>query len=372
MKRKPEILLLVVSCLCCAIAIETLFYIAGKRQRTYPAVLYQSEEERTMVLCYDEQFLSKGDWDLRLDNPYSSLSYVMNTDQDPSLEGLDPLLVPHAVELKRNAVGFREREVGELNALGGGGEVTLVIGDSFGAGQGVRMADRLTEILEAKLNSPPRHQRHVVANFCMMGFNIRSVGETLAKHGDALGNLRRVVYLFNLNDPARDVKADSMSQSIDDFVHLRANLLAESVDVPVIGGTHVGRWVLERLARQRISHQTIDWYQYIYTDNAGWRETKRQLDQMKRRCERIGCEFIIVLFPLFYELADYPFAGAHEAMREYAQTAGISFIDLLDLFGGRDERSYWVHPRDFHPNHLAHREVAEYLYEKIGWEGTAR
>ena len=366
LKRKPEIILLLFSCICCVVALELVFYIVGERQRTYPAVVYDTEDERTKLVCYDDEFLSTADWDLRRDRPYSRLRYAMNTDDDLSLQGLDPQLVPHAVEVKLNEVGFRDRSLAQLNA-DPEADVTLVIGDSFGVGQGVRVADRFTQILEAKLNLASAHD-HVLANFCMMGFNIKKISETMAEHMRAFPRLRRVIYVFTLNDPVRDVRGQEMSQSIDDFMQLRTNLLSENVDLPVISRSHALRWVLERVARRQISRQTIEWYNYMYTDNAGWRKTMRTLDQMHRQSQQNGCEFILVLWPLLFDLEEYPFRKAHDTIRAYARARGMRFIDLLDLFAGRDEQTYWVHPRDFHPNHLAHKEVAESLFERIEWE----
>ena len=361
MSRRPEVLLLAFSCLCCAIAVETFFYFLAQRQQTYPAVWYHTDDERTKLLCYDEGFLGVADWDLRLDHPYGTLRYAANTDEDSSLQDLDPRLVPHAVEFRVNEAGFRERPLAQVEAA-----TTLVIGDSFGAGQGVRISDRLSERLEARLK--PEGPNHVIANFCMLGYNIRDISKTMGRHLDTFPNLQRVIYILTLNDPLGDARALEMYQVIDDLMHLRTNLLAESAAVPVLSRSHAARWMLERVARREISRTTVERYNYLFDDNVGWRRTRQLLDRMRDRCEQKGCEFIIVLFPLLFELADYPFKPAHEAVRAYARGAGIGFIDLLELFAGADERTYRVHPRDFHPNDRAHRKVAEYLYGEINWD----
>jgi len=368
-KRKPDILLLVTSALCCALALELFFYLWQQGPRTYPAVMYLTEDPSTNVLCYDKEFRSTADWDLRQQNhPYRELRYEMNMDKDPQLEGLDPLHVPFAVELKMNEAGFRERDLSAL-ANADSSEITLVIGDSFGAGQGVRLQDRMTEILERTLNdSLERHQ--LIVNLSKRGYNNKMVTQTLTQHLGTFPQARRVVYLYNLNDATLDARGVKLSQAIDDFMHLRVNLLAASVKGSIFSHSHAARWVLQRLARRKIASRTIEWYNHMYTDNPGWRKTKKRLDQMVRLCADHDSEFIIVLFPMFFDLKDYPLRAAHAAVGDYARAAGVDFVDLLELFEGRDERDYWVHPRDFHPNDRAHEEVARYLHETLNWEST--
>lgn len=367
MRRRPETLLLFASCVFCVVALEVLFYFLEVRQKTYPSVVYHTEKDRVKLMCYDEEFRSSADWDLRGNHPYSMLRYGSNTDNDPTLEGLDPLLVPHAVEIEFNEVGFRERSMQQLVA-DDSSEVTLFVGDSFGAGQGVRRADRLTERLEQRLNAVPGSDPHLLVNFCMMGYNIGLASQTLEQNLVSFARLRRVVYIFTLNDPMRDQQAHQMSQSINDFMHLRDNLLSETVDGTIIGRSNTGRWVAKRLARRRLSQQTIQWYNYMFSDNTGWRATTARLDQMRDQCRQVDAEFIIVLFPLLLDLDNYPLREAHVALGNYSKAAGIPFIDLLEVFEGSDEEDYWVHPRDFHPNHQAHGEAAGFLFDRIDWQ----
>ena len=365
MKRKSEILLLLVSCFVGITLLEGFFTVLQRTDRTYPAVLYHTDQSDVKLMCYDDEFRSSADWDLRRENPFKWLDYGMNTDADPTLEGVAPLKVPHAVEMKLNEAGFRERSLAQLTASDA--EITMILGDSFGAGQGVRQSDRLSEVLERRLNGDLSSGRHIVANFCKLGYNIKSVSETLERHLGSFPRVERVIYLFVLNDATRDARGQEMGQSIDDFIHLRTNLLVASAGGTLFDRSAAVTWTRERLARKRLGERTIEWYNYMYTNNPGWRSTKTTLGRMQRRCQKAGSEFIIVLFPLFIELSDYPLRSAHGALAEFSTSAGIPFLDLLELFEGRDERTYWVHPRDFHPNHRAHREVADYLYERIDW-----
>ena len=78
-------------------------------------------------------------------------------------------------------------------------------------------------------------------------------------------------------------------------------------------------------------------------------------------------KFTVIQFPLYYRLDDYPLADIDQQLGEFATSEGIEWIDLLPLFAGKDERDYWVYPRDFHPNIRAHHEVADFLYSAVKW-----
>lgn len=362
MTLKSNSFLFVISCVFCITAAETFFYVFAMWQYSYPAVWYHTDEDNTKLLCYDKNFLSVADWDLKSEHPFPNLRYAANTDNDSSLQDLPFISVPNAIVVTINEVGFRERPVAQLNSRN---KVTLVIGDSFGAGQGVRVQDRFTEVLEAKLLEDGTN--HAVGNFCMMGHNVRAVSKTLSQNIDVFPNLQRVIYMMTLNDPVGDAKALEMYQVVDDLMHLRTNVLLSRTDLPLVRWSHTAKWVGQLIVRYQISRQTEERYQYLFSENAGWKQTTEIIDRMKKRCELRDVEFALVLFPLLHRLKEYPFVKAHSAVREYAQRAGIDFYDLLEVFSNKIESRYWVHPRDFHPNYQAHREVAEYLHTKINW-----
>ena len=119
---RPQILLLVASFLLCAVATETTFYILTRSQHSYPAVWYHTEYDITKLLCYDDRFLGVADYDLRSERPFGELRYAANTDNDSSLQDLDPLFVPHAIQVTLNEAGFRERP---LSSFSTGGATTI-------------------------------------------------------------------------------------------------------------------------------------------------------------------------------------------------------------------------------------------------------
>ena len=82
-------------------------------------------------------------------------------------------------------------------------------------------------------------------------------------------------------------------------------------------------------------------------------------------CRDRDIAFTVVIFPLFYRLDDYPFEDIHRRLGKFAAGEGIEWIDLLPPYAGRDERATGSIP--VHPNTLAHREAAEFLYNAVDW-----
>ena len=350
----------------CLLVAELIFRALSGSAYVYPGVLYETGKIGTRLWCYDEHFNSVADWDLRQEHPYSALTYLGNVDKDPALKNLPPTKVPFAIEIQANEIGFRERSLADLQE----GELTLVVGDSFGFGQGVRVQDRFSNVLEERLKNARQspQQEPKLVNLCFPGYNIGKVAEVMEKYVVEFDRVERVIYAFTLNDPKRSARVQGMAQSIYDFMHLREN---QMTPILPLGASEVDSYMLryfaKRMARNRLSESTIAWYREMFADNMGWNLTKRKLVDMHRFCREQGAPMTLVVFPLFHDLQDYPFAEIHRKIGDFARKNEIEFVDLLPTFEGGNERDYWVHPKDFHPNHLAHRKAADVLMTAIEW-----
>lgn len=362
------------SFLFCLGALELALRLTAASRQVYPGILFHTDEANIKLWCYDEHFIGVADYDLRAEHPFTRLSYLGNVDNDPAYTDVESIQVPKAVEVALNGEGFRERAFDQLEKRVAATAVTLVIGDSFGFGQGVRLEDRFTEILQRRLNGTDTGRQareareHTLINVCVPGNNVERISKGLARFLPRFSP-ERVIYAYTLNDPKRSIRVHEMEQSIYDFMHLRENQLNEILP---FGATSVDsrllRWVATRVARQRLAEATVDWYHQLYAPNAGWRMTQKKLREMHEVCRDAGAPMTLVVFPLFHGLADYPFAAIHEEIASFARDSGISHVDLLPAFAGGDERTYWVHPKDFHPNHLGHRVAAERLLTAIDWD----
>ena len=346
-----------------ALVIEVSFWLFARSERIYPVVYYQTDDPNLQLWCYDEHFAGTPDWDLRRTHPYGQLTYLGNANSDSTLADLSSLKVPNAIEMRRNEEQLRERPMAEFDAQNA--KIVLVIGDSFGFGQGVRVAERFSNVLEIRLNQERPAERYQFFNACVPGMNIKQIARTMEHYVEYFARVERVVYSFTLNDPFRSGRLLEMERELADFMHLRSN--AGATRFLAGRNSYTLRWFATRLERKQLSRDTVEWYRQLYKDNLGWTLTRKLLSKMKKSCADKGIEFSLVVFPVFYQLEAYPLTEVHETLGALAQQEGIHYVDLLAQFAGKDERDYWVHPTDFHPNSRAHREAGDFLYDAIPW-----
>ena len=346
-----------------ALALEASFWLLARSERSYPLVYYETDDPNLDLWCYDEHFVGTPDRDLRQAHPYGKLTYLGNANNDSTLANLAPHKVPNAIEMRRNEEQLRERPMAEFDAERA--KIVLVIGDSFGFGQGVRVEERFSNILEFRLNRDRPTERYQLFNACAPGMNIKRIAKTMERYVQYFAEVERVVYAFTLNDPLRSGRLLKMERELADFMHSRSN--AGAARFLAGWNSYALRWFAVRLKRQQISRDTVEWYRQLYKDNLGWTLTQRLLSRMKKSCADKGIEFSLVVFPVFYQLEAYPLTEVHETLGTLAEHEGIHYVDLLAQFAGKDERDYWVHPTDFHPNSRAHREAGDFLYEAIPW-----
>ena len=249
-------------------------------------------------------------------------------------------------------------------------KVVLLVGDSFCFGQGVRLEERFSNVLETKLNADQdkaTHQKYMLLNHCRAGINIRKIARVMEQSIEKFPQVQQVVYSFTLNDPLMTREVYAMQKYINDFLHLRQNHLSEHFRFINRLPSPTLYWVTGRLVQNQVSRETIAWYKQMYADNSGWRLTQKVLRNMHEFCAARDIDFTLLVFPIYYRLADYPLGEVHIALEQFVRQNSMHCIDLLEIFAGKNELDYWVHPRDFHPNNRAHREVAEFLFTTMSW-----
>ena len=358
-----KLLLAVASLAISALVLEVSFWLCARSERIYPLVYYATSDPRIDLWCYDEHFAGTPDWDLRRAHPYGKLTYLDNANHDSTLANLSPLKVPNAIEMRRNEEQLRERPMAEFDAQTA--KIVLVIGDSFGFGQGVRVAERFSNVLESRLKRERPAERYQMFNACVPGMNIKRIAKTMERYVEYFARVERVVYAFTLNDPFRSGRLLEMERELADFMHSRPK--AEAARFMAGRNSYALRWFAARLQRKQVASDTIEWYRQLYKNNMGWTLTQQLLGRMQKSCADKGIKFSVVVFPVFYQLEAYPLTEVHETLGTFAQHEGIHCVDLLAQFAGKDERNYWVHPTDFHPNSRAHREAGAFLYDAIPW-----
>ncbi len=92
-----------------------------------------------------------------------------------------------------------------------------------------------------------------------------------------------------------------------------------------------------------------------------WRQEQVALIDIERVCAERGIEFYLVVFPMLFELGDYPFGPVEEEVERFAGENRIPLHSLTPSFVGRSAERLWVSPSDQHPNSEGHRIAAEGL-----------
>ncbi len=346
-----KLLLVVASLAVSALVVEVSFWLLAQAEPIYPMVYYKTDDPSLDLVCYDDHFAGTPDWDLRRAHPFGELTYQWNVSKDPAFANLSPRKVPNAIEIRRNEERLRERPMAAFDAERD--KIVLLVGDSFCFGYGVRVVDRFSNVLEARLNREYPAEHYRLFNGCKPGWDIDRIAQKMERYAKFLARVDRVVYLFVLNDPINKGKGPPLKKEGESNLAGRAS--------------YTLRWFARRLHRQQIAGETIEWYRQLYTNNPHWPQTRQVLRRMKTYCSAKGIAFSLVVWPVFHQLDAYPLTEVHEIIEAVARQEGIHHVDLLPLFAGKDARDYWVHPTDLHPNSRAHAEAAAFLYDAIPW-----
>jgi hypothetical protein len=76
-------------------------------------------------------------------------------------------------------------------------------------------------------------------------------------------------------------------------------------------------------------------------------------------------ELVLSVYPVLFQLSDYPFVGVHETIAAFADEEHLAFVDLLPAFQGQAHSTMWVHRTDQHPNEVAQGLAAAELASRL-------
>ncbi len=219
------------------------------------------------------------------------------------------------------------------------------LGDSFCWGLGVRQADLFATLIERQLNQRrPLGVGYEVYNFCLPGY---STVEEAALYDHVVRYFRPdvlVVWYF-LND-------------VNAPPHLYVHRARREDRRSRLRFFDLMRAPWRRMAVRRALAESID--QAYEPGHPGLKGVDEGLRRIRRVSGEAGVVDVLAVFPWLYRLdgESYPFGKAHRAVASRAAREGFEVLDLLPVFDGSRDRDLWVHPRDNHPNEIAHAMVA--------------
>jgi len=257
----------------------------------------------------------------------------------------------------------------------------LFIGDSFTEGLGVRTEDTLSSRLEF-----PGHQRR---NCGLSGQNLGGVHRSLVQQ---TARPKLTVYGLVLNDIAADPTPGAAQYSLD--INLLPCPVTNFSDKPAADDrimVHsqdlyqwyesrrkewgIGSFLLhseliahfyKRSLRGELAAHMDAWYRDCWKPGERLNRGLDTVADMKKHTDHL----LVIVWPLFVELGNYPFADIHQRIVAGLRQRGVEVLDLLPLFEGKDTLEMAVHDHDRHPNEVANQMAADAVaahINQLGW-----
>ena len=268
-----------------------------------------------------------------------------------------------------NSHGLREREISLLKPTNT--FRILALGDSFTYGHGVRSAETYVKQLEAMLNRKlgNRGTRFEVLNAGVPGYNthqelihLQEVGllyhPDLILLGFTMGDAE--LGYFGLKNAEGQTWPIQLKEWVKEhfalyqFIRTGLKRMVDRIDAAKYdveaGGTAV--LPIQLAAAGKTSE--------------GWKLCRESLENIAAISRERGIPVLLVIYPFLGQLDDtYPFKESHALVARTATGYGMSVVDLLSHFTGREPSGLWVSPKDGHPNASANAIAASGIYEAL-------
>lgn len=273
---------------------------------------------------------------------------------------------PPAAPFDRSPVYFRvdDERLHPWDHLAEDGRRIAVVGNSFAAGVGVQITDRFASKLEQMLN----------VNREAVPFRV----DVLARSGTSTYQQIELVKAGLELEPELVVLALCLNDT-EDWTNPRQLQAWREKMVPrppspgwrrFFSVSRLSGWIYNRIQTFRARRGYLDYYRNLYDPSYyGWKRFEASVSIIKDLCRDEGVELLVLIFPLFsdrFEEGRYPFEFAHRAIRELLEREEIEFVDALERFRNTHPMRMTAIPAiDPHPSEIAHRIVAEALFDRL-------
>ena len=239
----------------------------------------------------------------------------------------------------------------------------LFLGDSFTYGTGIPdPADRFTDLLEARFNqNKPKDsvRQYDVLNAAIPGLLTDQWVRALRGPGTQFGP-KLVVGVFFLRD------GTDLFVRADLFNPVRERMVSWQEESRMARWSAAWRYFRGRFLAIEMSRDYTNAFhdQYLGSEEqtTEWRRAQQRLLFMREYSRSIGAEFVLVVFPVLFELNDdYPFESSCQEIERYCKEVGIEVFSLLPAYRGLEAKELWVSDLDQHPNERGHRIAADAL-----------
>ncbi len=230
-----------------------------------------------------------------------------------------------------------------------------VLGDSIAYGFGVLREEGLSRLLETRLQADrPEGVLTMNFGFSATGPNVQ-IEHFLRLRGELKPNL--VIHILYPNDLG------------DELRHFVRRIYAIRT-APFWGGRSLRvLHLVELRIRERIMwRETLAYYRgglAAPERDRTWRMFESDVEACRDAAYEVGAAYGIVMFPWLFELRNYPLKDVHVRIHEMASRLDVPFLDLLDVFEGKNAADYRIDPTDEHPNAAGHQLAADHIAEFV-------
>ena len=230
-----------------------------------------------------------------------------------------------------------------------------VVGDSFTKGGKVAFDDSFAKRLERSLNRNDSQPLVEVLKFGVSG-NGTAMEANVVK--GAINHYKPDLILLQITLNDAEFGPHETSRILN--LNRRTAMLQSGL----YQNWKLYAFVQDRLYRHKLKGDLINYYKFLYNDQAHWKTFKRALISIKSTSESNKTPVVFFLFPIFdYPLDDrYPLTAEHQKIARFIAALNIPYLDLLPFYQGIEHHRLQAIPgEDSHPNEVAHRIAANTL-----------
>jgi len=269
--------------------------------------------------------------------------------------------IVYGIPTRRSSHGYRIPDDPREPPRTQGEEVVMLLGDSFVYGRGVRYKDTLAARF-GRLILRGSGREFPVLNTAREGNDIHDISRTYHRE---TAKVRPVltVYGFVLNDFGLQIDKE-IGLVGQDFIDQNNGGYAYS---PLRDTSALFNLVEHVRDLRRMTEVTARGYLETFR-NPRAHEIFKQIIKMDSDMKQRGGSFVLMVFPLLWQLQDYPFMEIHRWLQQACKKSNIRYLDLLPAYQQYRDHDLWVHPTDHHPNRLGHaiaaQELARYVLQE--------
>jgi len=282
-----------------------------------------------------------------------------------------------------NSIGFRGRPFPfELDPAGT--EVLIpkrneavrlaFLGDSFTFGEGVRDEDTYAQVTATHLQE--KHAELIVeaANYGVGGYNTTQSRHVLERWA-LKSNPDAVILGFVLNDAEPPIfqRDPTTGRPVRRQLAVEQGQAGNRPPASLLYRSSIARLIWQAQAARKQTESTFEHYRSLYRDsNPAWKTNQESLLRIVELCQQKEIPCYVLLFPVLYQLNNYPLKDVHDQIAELLADSHATFIDLLPHLKGKKAANLWVHPSDHHPNEVVHALIGKLLAERLNKDVITR